>query len=141
MGLAAVKEAKEAAKEVKLREARIFRRAAQMLLQPGMTWAFKVWTERAAARREALLERAVAAALEAGVRHLDTAGADEWYDEAAVGRAVRASGVGWGDLWVTTKVHPRDLLDVEGAVARSLRGASSASSASSAARTPKFFRV
>jgi diketogulonate reductase-like aldo/keto reductase len=46
--------------------------------------------------------RAVATALRAGYRHVDTAA---MYDnEAAVGEGLRASGVARGDVWVTTKV-------------------------------------
>lgn len=46
-------------------------------------------------------ERAVAAALEIGIRHIDTASG---YDnEAAVGRALAASGIDRNDLFVTTK--------------------------------------
>ena len=46
-------------------------------------------------------ERAVSAALEAGIRHIDTASGYE--NEAAVGRAIAASGIDRDDLFVTTK--------------------------------------
>lgn len=47
-------------------------------------------------------ERAVASALDAGYRHLDTA---EYYgNEAGVGRALRSSGLPRDDVFVTTKV-------------------------------------
>jgi 2,5-diketo-D-gluconate reductase A len=46
-------------------------------------------------------EEAVALALEAGYRHIDTAAA--YRNEAAVGLAVRASGLDRGDVFVTTK--------------------------------------
>lgn len=49
-------------------------------------------------------EEAVLHALQAGFRHVDTAQATEWYDEAAVGRAIRRSGVPRDELFVTTKV-------------------------------------
>jgi 2,5-diketo-D-gluconate reductase A len=47
-------------------------------------------------------EQAVAAALEAGYRHVDTAAL--YGNEAEVGRAIRASGVPRDDVFVTTKV-------------------------------------
>ena len=47
-------------------------------------------------------ERAVATALESGYRHVDTAAA--YRNEAEVGRAVRASGLDRGDIFVTTKL-------------------------------------
>ncbi len=48
------------------------------------------------------LERVVPAAIEAGFRHFDTA---QFYDnEAALGRAIRASGIPRDDLFLTTKV-------------------------------------
>jgi 2,5-diketo-D-gluconate reductase B len=47
-------------------------------------------------------QRAVETALESGYRHIDTA---EYYDnEAAVGRAIRASAVDRADIFLTTKV-------------------------------------
>lgn len=49
----------------------------------------------------AVCERAVAAALEAGIRHIDTAAGYE--NEEAVGRALAASGIDRNDLFVTTK--------------------------------------
>jgi 2,5-diketo-D-gluconate reductase A len=47
-------------------------------------------------------ERAVAEALEVGYRHIDTAAA--YQNEAAVGRAVRSSGIPRDELFVTTKL-------------------------------------
>jgi 2,5-diketo-D-gluconate reductase A len=47
-------------------------------------------------------EQAVATALEVGYRHFDTAASYE--NEEAVGRAVRASGIGRGELFITTKL-------------------------------------
>lgn len=44
----------------------------------------------------------VALALELGVRHIDTA--QMYRNEAAVGRAIRASGVARGDVFLTTKL-------------------------------------
>ena len=46
-------------------------------------------------------ERAVAVALEAGIRHIDTAAI--YGNEEAVGRALTASGIARDDLFVTTK--------------------------------------
>jgi diketogulonate reductase-like aldo/keto reductase len=51
-------------------------------------------------------ERAVATALEAGYRLIDTAAA--YGNEAAVGRAIAASGVPRSELFVTTKVATQD---------------------------------
>jgi 2,5-diketo-D-gluconate reductase A len=51
-------------------------------------------------------ERVVTDALEAGYRHLDTAAAYE--NEAAVGRAIAASGIPRGELFVTTKLWVQD---------------------------------
>lgn len=51
-------------------------------------------------------ERAVAAALEVGVRLIDTASA--YGNEAAVGRAIAASGIPRAELFVTTKLATAD---------------------------------
>ena len=51
-------------------------------------------------------QRAVAAALTAGYRHVDTAAACG--NEADVGQAIRASGLPPGSVWVTTKLANRD---------------------------------
>ena len=51
-------------------------------------------------------ERAVSAALEAGYRSIDTASA--YGNEAAVGRAIAASGVPRSELFVTTKLATAD---------------------------------
>jgi 2,5-diketo-D-gluconate reductase A len=51
-------------------------------------------------------ERAVSAALEAGYRLIDTAAA--YGNEAAVGRAVAASGIPRDQLFITTKVATQD---------------------------------
>ena len=50
-------------------------------------------------------ESAVAWALEAGYRHVDTA--QLYGNESAVGRAIRASGVDRTEVFVTTKQEPR----------------------------------
>jgi 2,5-diketo-D-gluconate reductase A len=47
-------------------------------------------------------ERAVSLALEAGYRHIDTAAA--YRNEAGVGKAIRASGLGREEVFVTTKL-------------------------------------
>jgi diketogulonate reductase-like aldo/keto reductase len=49
-------------------------------------------------------ERAVSAALEAGYRHVDTA--QDYGNEAGVGRAVAGSGLPRDEVFVTTKYHP-----------------------------------
>ena len=46
-------------------------------------------------------------AFKAGFRAFDTAIAAEWYDERAVAEGLR--GQKRGTLWITTKIHPRDL--------------------------------
>lgn len=51
-------------------------------------------------------EQAVADALAAGYRHLDTAAS--YGNEEAVGRAIAASGVARGELFVTTKLWVQD---------------------------------
>ncbi|MGE2835632.1 aldo/keto reductase [Mycobacterium sp. SMC-4] len=56
---------------------------------------------------EADAERSVASALEAGYRLIDTAAA--YGNEAAVGRAIKASGVPREEVFVTTKLAPEDL--------------------------------
>jgi diketogulonate reductase-like aldo/keto reductase len=45
-------------------------------------------------------------AIEAGYRHIDTANA--YYNEVAVGEAMRASGVAREDFFLTTKLFPQD---------------------------------
>lgn len=56
---------------------------------------------------EAEAERSVSAALEAGYRLIDTAAA--YGNEAAVGRAVRSSGIPREEIHVTTKLATEDL--------------------------------
>src|SRR5579884_1628575 len=55
---------------------------------------------------DAETERAVSAALEIGVRLIDTAAA--YGNEAAVGRAIAASGIPRAELYVTTKLATAD---------------------------------
>ena len=52
--------------------------------------------------------RYVERALREGVRLIDTAQADEWYDEAAAAEGLRASGVSREDITVVTKLHPKN---------------------------------
>lgn len=52
---------------------------------------------------------AVTTALKSGYRLLDTAQAREWYNEDEVARAFLTSGVEREGIWITTKLHPRDL--------------------------------
>ncbi len=47
-------------------------------------------------------------ALKKGFTHLDTAAATEWYSEAAIGQALQRAGKPRDELFVTTKIHPRD---------------------------------
>lgn len=62
---------------------------------------------------------AVQWALEAGVRHIDTARL--YRNERGVGEAIRASGVPREEVWVTTKLFPFEALRAEKAFERSLR--------------------
>lgn len=54
-------------------------------------------------------ERMVAAALEMGYRHVDTA--QMYGNEAEVGRGIAASGVPRGEIWLTTKIWPDNFRD------------------------------
>jgi len=65
---------------------------------------------------DALTEKTVAAALELGYRHVDTAHAYE--NERGVGAAVAKSGVERGDIWITTKLWPSEY--GEGPTARAI---------------------
>ena len=62
--------------------------------------------------------RQVAAAIDTGFRHIDTAAAYE--NEAAVGEGLRISGIRRDQVFVTTKVWPSDL--AEGDLQRSVEG-------------------
>jgi diketogulonate reductase-like aldo/keto reductase len=75
---------------------------------------FGTWQMWDAAEAEA----SVAEALRLGYRHLDTAAL--YRNEAAVGKAVRASGVPREEVFVTTKLWLTDFLDPAGAFERSL---------------------
>jgi diketogulonate reductase-like aldo/keto reductase len=70
-------------------------------------------------RRGDETRRAVAAALEAGYRHVDTA--TVYGNEADVGAAVRASGVPRDDVFITTKLWNADHRDPRGALEASLQ--------------------
>jgi len=48
-------------------------------------------------------------AIDAGFKLFDTAQAAEWYDEAELGEAIAASNVSRSTLFLTSKLHPRDL--------------------------------
>ncbi|TDB86905.1 aldo/keto reductase [Actinomadura sp. KC216] len=61
----------------------------------------------------------VRAALDIGYRHLDTATLYE--NETEVGRAVKDGGVDREDVFVTTKLHPRDARHARRALETSLR--------------------
>ncbi len=64
-------------------------------------------------------ERAVDTALQAGYRHIDTAA--EYHNEAAVGRAISASGIPRSEVFLTTKLWPGpEVRKVRGQVQESL---------------------
>ena len=48
-------------------------------------------------------------ALDSGFRLIDTAQATEWYDESAVGIALKSRALNRSEVWLTSKLHPRDL--------------------------------
>lgn len=54
-------------------------------------------------------QRMVAAALGIGYRHIDTA--QMYENEEAVGAGIRDSGVSRDQIWLTTKIHPRNFHD------------------------------
>ncbi len=62
------------------------------------------WPMKGSACRDAVI-----AALDAGYRHIDTAAM--YGNEAAVGAAVRASGIDRAEVFVTTKIAPDDIAD------------------------------
>ncbi|HEV3212990.1 MAG TPA: aldo/keto reductase [Acidimicrobiales bacterium] len=65
------------------------------------------------------VQDAVHWALDAGIRHFDTA---KYYkNERGVGEAIRTSGVAREEIWVTTKLFPLDALWVERAFHDSLQ--------------------
>jgi diketogulonate reductase-like aldo/keto reductase len=76
---------------------------------------FGVWQVRSGRTTEV----AVATALEAGYRHIDTAAA--YGNEAGVGAAIRSSGLPREDIYVTTKLWNDDHRDPEAALEKSLR--------------------
>jgi 2,5-diketo-D-gluconate reductase A len=81
-------------------------------------WRIGFGTYRLAASET---ESVVSQALNLGWRHIDTAAL--YRNEAAVGAALRASGVPRRELFVTTKIHVADIanLDIAGAVERALK--------------------
>jgi diketogulonate reductase-like aldo/keto reductase len=64
------------------------------------------------------VQEAVHWALEAGIRHIDTARL--YRNEHGVGDAIRTSGVSREEIWVTTKLFPFEALWAESAFQRSL---------------------
>ena len=48
-------------------------------------------------------------ALDVGVKLIDSAQATEWYSEQDAAEAIAASGVPRADLFITSKLHPKDL--------------------------------
>lgn len=54
-------------------------------------------------------QRMVAAALDIGYRHIDNA--QMYSNEEAVGAGIRDSGVSRDQIWLTTKIHPRNFHD------------------------------
>ncbi|GAA2631456.1 aldo/keto reductase [Actinomadura fulvescens] len=69
-------------------------------------------------RRETAYD-SVRAALEVGYRHVDTA--TLYQNESEVGRAVRDSGVGREQVYITTKLRPQDARHARRALESSLR--------------------
>ena len=65
------------------------------------------------------VEKAVAAALAAGYRHLDTA--TMYGNEAEIGSALGASGLDRPEVFVTTKIRPSDVGHEPDVLRRSLR--------------------
>jgi diketogulonate reductase-like aldo/keto reductase len=65
------------------------------------------------------VQDAVHWALEAGVRHIDTARL--YRNERGVGEAIRTSGIPREEIWVTTKLFPLEALWVVGAFQKSLK--------------------
>ena len=59
----------------------------------------------------------VSKALKLGYRHIDTAMAREWYREDLVGKAIQSSGIDRSSLFITSKIHPRDLGEIPTRVA------------------------
>ncbi|KAM3576180.1 hypothetical protein VYU27_001888 [Nannochloropsis oceanica] len=55
-----------------------------------------------------LQESAPLYALMLGFRHIDTAQATEWYNEAAISKSIAASMLPRKDIFLVTKVHPRN---------------------------------
>ena len=54
-------------------------------------------------------ERELVAALSAGYRMFDTAQSTQWgYDEPALARALKKTGVPRREVFITTKIHPKD---------------------------------
>lgn len=64
-------------------------------------------------------ETSVTAALSAGIRLIDTA--NIYLNEKAVGRAVRASGIPRGDIYISTKLWPSIYDDADRAIDATLR--------------------
>mmetsp|Transcript_20930 Transcript_20930/g.45770 ORF Transcript_20930/g.45770 Transcript_20930/m.45770 type:complete len:687 (+) Transcript_20930:117-2177(+) len=54
-------------------------------------------------------QEVVLSALQAGYTHIDSAQAREWYREDLVGQAIAASGVKREQLFITSKIHPKNL--------------------------------
>jgi diketogulonate reductase-like aldo/keto reductase len=65
------------------------------------------------------VQDAVHWALDAGIRHIDTARL--YRNERGVGEAIRTSGIPRDEIWVTTKLFPFEALWVESAFQRSLK--------------------
>ena len=52
--------------------------------------------------------RTLSHAFAAGYKMFDTSQAAEWYDEAELGEALASSGVNRSEIFLTSKLHPRD---------------------------------
>lgn len=66
-----------------------------------------------------IAERAVSEALKIGYRHVDTAAI--YYNEGDVGKAIKKSGLGRDEIFVTTKLWNSDHANVEKALNKSLK--------------------
>ncbi len=64
-------------------------------------------------------QQAVATALNLGYRHIDTAAF--YHNEEDVGIAIRKSGIPRKEIFVTTKLHPLRIYNIEKAVKKSLK--------------------
>ena len=67
----------------------------------------KVGLGTAAMRGEETIA-AVRTAVKAGIRMVDTAESREWYDQVAVGQALAVDDIDRNEVFITTKINPRN---------------------------------